>query len=216
MKCRIYYPQQKLSVLVSRFDPQKSSDTILTMKPKDFKATILNNDEWLVEFYAALKPESQRGKIIILTALIDDLLCEMLNAFLKRSRTKEDKLFTQLGALGHFAARIEMAHRLGLISQDAANCYDMLRKIRNDCAHNSKNYSFDDKAHSAKFTKLKSLTYRITGVGLILEYVDDIGKKTNDNAFTMLCGIQISYLRESLQHLKQTPDRFSAADFSDE
>jgi hypothetical protein len=63
------------------------------------------------EVFDALKTESQRGKILILAAHVDDVLAQMLKRFLKPPRKKEEKLFSVMGPLGSFAARIEMAYR---------------------------------------------------------------------------------------------------------
>jgi hypothetical protein len=84
----------------------------------------------------ALLGESSRGQILILAAHIDCLLESLIACFLKPPRIKDDdELFRPMAPLDSFSARISMAFRLGLISAEDAAAFDILRKVRNDCAH---------------------------------------------------------------------------------
>lgn len=164
----------------------------------------------VIGVFNALEKESQRGKIILLAAHVDEVLCRMLKAFLKSPRkAKDDKLFNVMGPLSTFAGRIEMAYRLGLISRDAADCYDILRNIRNDCAHKMQPYSFDQCGKQA-FMHFKSLSYRMSGISNILEHIERIGDKTSEDVFIMLLMIHAAFLEAHLIRIKESPDNFLA------
>ena len=57
---------------------------------------------------------------------------------------KKKRLFRPEGPLGSFSARIDLAYALGLIGKKAARDLHLIRKIRNDFAHDPKTIMFDD------------------------------------------------------------------------
>lgn len=85
-----------------------------------------------------LKERNVRPLIIIGAAKIDDLLFEIIGAFLlpKRAKLKEqDELLEGDNPLGTFSARIKTCHRLGLIDDEFCQALERLRTIRNKSAH---------------------------------------------------------------------------------
>jgi DNA-binding MltR family transcriptional regulator len=111
------------------------------------------------DLWAALSEESMRGKILILTALIDNLLLEILKRLFKPARRKaDDELFRPLGPLDPFSSRIAMAYRLGLICGSDADALDLLRKLRNDCAHTTRQFSLEAEPHLGQFVEFTKLT----------------------------------------------------------
>ena len=107
----------------------------------------------------ALSEESMRGKILILTAQIDNLLSEMLKRVLKPAgRKKDDELFRPMGPLDSFSSRVAMAYRLGLICEGDADALDFLRKIRNDCAHTTARFSLEAEPQLKRFLEFTKLT----------------------------------------------------------
>jgi len=159
------------------------------------------------EFFDALKTESQRGKILILAAHVDEVLGEMLRRFAKVPRKDQDWLFSGMGPLGSFAARIELAYRVGLISKDAADCYDILRGIRNRCAHRLEAFSFA-KQDGKAFNDFKTLSYKMSGISRLLELVEAIGLRTDDDVFNSLCVVHIACLEAHSINITEAPDGF--------
>src|SRR4030095_2021211 len=85
----------------------------------------------------AAEGESHRAKIILFATQIDETLKDLLTKFWKPQRAKkerDDEMFLTCAPLSTFAGRISMAYRLGLISQDDAEAFDILSGIRTDCA----------------------------------------------------------------------------------
>lgn len=85
-----------------------------------------------------LAERSERPLLIVAAAKIDDLLVEILRAFLLPKTAKEkdaDELLEQDGPLGTFSARIKLCRRLGLIDGSLYTALERLRILRNLSAH---------------------------------------------------------------------------------
>ncbi|MDZ7860602.1 MAG: hypothetical protein U5O15_08065 [Candidatus Krumholzibacteriota bacterium] len=113
-------------------------------------------------FHELLSKESERGCVIVAAAMLDDALEKMIQARLLESNDKEDSLFkSPHPILGTFASKIELSYRLGLISESMKKSLDIVRKIRNDFAHNYKEQLFDD--DSTK-DKLKNMYHELNAL----------------------------------------------------
>lgn len=85
-----------------------------------------------------LAERSARPLIIIGASKIEQLLFQILDTFLlpKRVKPKEqDELLQGDTPLGTFSARIKICYRLGLIDETLRVTLELLRKLRNLCAH---------------------------------------------------------------------------------
>ena len=113
------------------------------------KARLLKQAEKIEK---AVEGESPRAKIILFATQIDEMLQELLIKFLKpprrAKRETEDELLGKFKPLSSFNARIALAFRVGLISKDDAEAFDILRDIRNDCAHKIFEFSLSKPPHS--------------------------------------------------------------------
>jgi hypothetical protein len=87
--------------------------------------------------------ESPRGKVLVSTGFMEEVLKEILCAFLIESKVVEQLFEGGNAPLGTFSARAKLAFTLGLISEKEFQDIDLIRKIRNEFAHNVK-ASFDD------------------------------------------------------------------------
>jgi hypothetical protein len=86
-----------------------------------------------------------RSCVIVAAAVIDHLLTEALRAFLAPSATASDPLLDGPNApLGTFGARIDMAHRLHLLSARGCRDIHVIRRMRNDQAHSLHGRTFED------------------------------------------------------------------------
>jgi hypothetical protein len=85
-----------------------------------------------------LAERSERPLLIVAAAKVDDLLLEVLRAFLLPQISNEkrsDELLEQDAPLGTFSARIKMCRRLGLIDPTLYSALERLRILRNLSAH---------------------------------------------------------------------------------
>ena len=85
-----------------------------------------------------LAERSERPLLIVAAAKVDDLVLEILRAFLLPKTAKEkdaDELLEQDRPLGTFSARIKLCRRLGLIDGSLFTALERLRILRNLSAH---------------------------------------------------------------------------------
>lgn len=83
----------------------------------------------------SLTDESERASVILATARLDVDLERLLKHLLHHHPGGTDPMFEGDRLLGTFSAKIAMAYRLGAISSDLEHALQMIRKIRNDFAH---------------------------------------------------------------------------------
>lgn len=88
--------------------------------------------------------ESDRGVVVILVSLIEDLLLHRLQeAFVPMSRAQLKNLTRAGGLLSNFDDRINLAHALDIIDEDTVEMLQVMRTMRNACAHSRKRITFD-------------------------------------------------------------------------
>lgn len=89
--------------------------------------------------------ETDRAAVILSTAMLEQSLETMLKSRLVPLPGSEDKLFDgPYAPLASFSAKIDIAYRMGLISVSLCRDLHLIRKIRNDFAHDISNCSFED------------------------------------------------------------------------
>ncbi|MCM0083742.1 hypothetical protein L4X63_19315 [Geomonas sp. Red32] len=144
-------------------------------------------------FMGSLARESERAAVILAAARIDVDLEALLKHVLLPHPSGVDSLFDTDRALGTFSSEIALAHRLGLISPDFEHALQMLRKVRNDFAHD-----LQDQALGT--TRQKSRLYEIirwahqsdiyqTNLKILLE-----STKTPEHAQFVACTICMAVL----------------------
>ena len=99
--------------------------------------------------------ETDRAAVIVAASMLDELLRTLLVAKLVPVSSSSDELFDGSNApLGTFSARIEIAYRTGLVSVKFARDLHLVRRIRNDFAHNIHGASFDDTRVKQRISEL--------------------------------------------------------------
>lgn len=113
----------------------------------------------------SLRKESERGSAIVCAALLDESLQEILKANLVALSKKKDELF-DVGAapFESFAAKIDVAYRIGLISRDEKLSFHLIRKIRNDFAHTSEDINFESIVVKNRICELFNLNNKILNI----------------------------------------------------
>jgi hypothetical protein len=95
-------------------------------------------------FVREFDKESDRACVILGSAMLEQALETLLRARFVRISKKQDPLFDEPYApLKAFRAKIDIAHRIGLITQDIAKALHLVRATRNDFAHNVTGCTFD-------------------------------------------------------------------------
>ena len=105
----------------------------------------MSNAHWFSLLNKEFNGTSDRSCVIVAAAIIDHLLTEAVRSFLAPSPTAQDALLDGPNApLGTFGARIDMAHRLCLLSAQGARDIHVIRRMRNDQAHSLEGRTFAD------------------------------------------------------------------------
>jgi DNA-binding MltR family transcriptional regulator len=153
-------------------------------------------EHWFSLLNSELEGNSDRACVIVSASIIDHLLSKVVQAFLVPNSSASDTLFDGPNApLGNFSARIDIAHRLGLISAQFARDLHLIRRMRNELAHSVSGRSFSDPGladqvlHLVASLKLKSRApfllrkpydslrgQFIIGVIVIVVHLDDSAK----------------------------------------
>ncbi|TDA49191.1 hypothetical protein [Burkholderia pyrrocinia] len=91
-----------------------------------------------VRLFNTLIHESERAIVVLGVAQIDSDLERLLKHVLHPNPKKgSDELFGPSGPLGAFSARITLAYRMGIFDSDFVKTLNILRRIRNEFAHNA-------------------------------------------------------------------------------
>ena len=88
--------------------------------------------------------ESDRAAVILVASLFDNALTTFLKNVLLPTPAAADELFDLPNApLATFSAKINLSYRIGVISQRFCRDLHLIRKIRNEFAHNIYGCSFE-------------------------------------------------------------------------
>lgn len=109
-------------------------------KREDFsRIEIFSGDHPLRLYLHEANKENQsgtdRGVVLVWASIIDEILQKILDAFTADVPDKVNSLFGNQAPFGTFSNRAKTALALGLITEDEADSINLVRKIRNDFAH---------------------------------------------------------------------------------
>lgn len=109
------------------------------------------------EFVEQFKSETDRAAVILGAAKLDYLLFQLIDKKLVVNYSKEDDLLDDGRPLASFSARICLAYRLGIIDSSFAKALHLIRKTRNDFAHNVPDGRLDLAPHRDRVRELTAL-----------------------------------------------------------
>jgi len=89
------------------------------------------------EFVEELSTESNRAAVVLGVSKIDQSLYFILNNSLLSKLSTADELLDGDSPLSTFNARINMCFRIGILDKDFTQVLHIIRKIRNNYAHNT-------------------------------------------------------------------------------
>lgn len=96
----------------------------------------------------SLLKESDRGCVILGAAMLDELLEELLTSFCRQApqdvKSSVKPLFRGFAPLSTFSARIQVAYALGILPNHVRDDLEIIRRIRNDCAHDWEQLDFSE------------------------------------------------------------------------
>lgn len=107
--------------------------------------------------FQELRDENDRSTIIVGVAFLEYILECTIESKLRQMKNKKDKdlLFSENGLFPSLSTKIFAAYALEIIGDVQRKNCDLLRKIRNEVAHNMNPTSFDSEKIRAQCNELK-------------------------------------------------------------
>lgn len=113
-------------------------------------------DQWQ-RYMEMFSKESDRACVILTVSFLDELLTLCLRMKLVATPSAADSLFEGGNApFSSFSSKIDVAYRLGIISNRLCRDLHLVRKIRNDFAHNIEGCHFSDQAVHNRIRELRN------------------------------------------------------------
>lgn len=107
-------------------------------------------------FKRALAEESDRARIIVSACWIEEFLkVKLMNEFSKGNADARKSLFSVNGPFATFSAKVTSAYCAGWIDADVYHDINVIRKLRNICAHSIEPVSLDDQETRALIESLR-------------------------------------------------------------
>jgi hypothetical protein len=157
------------------------------------------------DFFAALeraeelvKGETPRGKVLIYVAAIERSLQDLIRHVLVPSNQKEDSLLG--GALNNFGQQIDLAHRIGVISQRMWRDLHVLDELRDDCMNRIENFSFEHSAIKSSVSMLERNLGKHAFTGLPVQRMD------SEDKFSFIARTFLIILDSLKQHKQAIPE----------
>lgn len=157
--------------------------------------------EELDRFLGDFEKETDRAAVILAAAKIDELLRLAIIGRLRPSTASRDDLLQPEGPIGSLRARIDIAFRLGLIDGAFVRALHLVRKIRNDFAHESSSASLASGAHSDRVREL-ALPWRniLEQLQAIPTPIPGVEVSTPRGQFAFMVGYILVRLNEVIKH----------------
>ena len=96
-----------------------------------------------LDFVAALRAESDRGAVILAGSMIDDMLTQALKDRMPLINSEEkNRIFAFEGIAATFSSRVKLAQAMGIINRGSRHLIDLIREMRNACAHSRQPINF--------------------------------------------------------------------------
>lgn len=117
-------------------------------------------DDATLSYFRSLFKESDRGAVLISATRLEEKL-ELLHRTHIAHKVADPKkvleeLFRPYAPLSSFSAKIQLAYAYGLVDADDYADLSIIRRIRNDAAHTSVEFSFEPQDIAQKITHLKA------------------------------------------------------------
>lgn len=101
--------------------------------------------EILYAIRGELEKESDRGCALVAAAYLENEVTALLNQFfVEMNKSARKELFDFNGPVGTFSAKTKLAYAMGLISAEVRKALDLIRGIRNKCAHLQEPFNFEE------------------------------------------------------------------------
>ncbi len=109
----------------------------------------------LESYIDSIQIESDRGAALLGAELLSDALTTHLRSKTVGNKKLKDSLFTGMGPLSSFSAKLKTAYSFGLVPKIFYTEMEAIRKIRNHAAHSVSDFRFDCSEVLPNISKMK-------------------------------------------------------------
>ncbi|TCK18568.1 hypothetical protein DFR30_1847 [Thiogranum longum] len=119
------------------------------------KSHHLGKENWK-SFFEEFMAESDRAAVVLGAAKLDLLLYQILERYLTPCPTGKDELLDGDSPLSTYSSKINLCFRLGLIDSQLSRTLHLVRRIRNNFAHEVSGCDLTSGAHKDRVRELCS------------------------------------------------------------
>lgn len=174
-------------------------DNKQTPETKTIKDEFLSNQQyWDNVLKKEFEKETDRGAVIFAASLFDEALKNLLTNYLVTNVGSSDDLFeTPNAPLSTFSSKISFSYRLGLISDKFARDLNLIRKIRNEFAHNIQGCDFSHSGIRSRVLELNKSSNIMDKVSVFADKVD----KSSRNSFLHICSWMLTSIHNKIERI---------------
>ncbi|MEY8198547.1 MAG: MltR family transcriptional regulator [Colwellia sp.] len=156
-------------------------------------------DKFWNRLHLELDKESDRSLVIVAAALLDEALKKCVEKRMLPAKKKELCVFSGGNSpLSTFSSRINFCYQIGIISSALQRDLHIIRKLRNDFAHDPFDLSFEDNSVKNRISELDSVSnYKETNP----EARSNIGPPGTRNDFIFAVSWRLYSITESLNEI---------------
>ncbi len=177
-----------------------------TIKDKETKEKT-SDKQWkfLLEQF---QKESDRAAVILVVSIIDENLQTLVKTHLVPTASSNDSLFdSATSPLSNFSSKIDMAHRIGLISGKFARDLHIVRKIRNSFAHDIYGCNFENGSVISRIRELENSFHKS-----YLDAIEKVDRKDDllkgiRGRFIFLSSMMVWHLTELIDATEEIKER---------
>lgn len=143
------------------------------------KSSAFADKQWNFLF-SQFEKESDRAAVILISSVLDENLTTLLKSYLVAIPSSTDNLFdSATSPLSNFSSKIDISYRIGLISRKFTRDLHLVRKIRNDFAHDIYGCDFENGSVISRVKELENSfhkSYEKAHESLVKEESQDVLK----------------------------------------
>lgn len=155
------------------------------------------------KFIDILNGENDRGAVLSSGVFLEESLEKMLKAFLADCSSTKDLLNGFSTPIGSLGAKAKLSYSLSLLDKDLFLTIEIIRKIRNEFAHDWQGITFD--SDKIKFLLNNCLTHPI--LKSIHYKKETVKPRTQFQNIVSICLFELHYLPEMIKKEERIPKR---------
>jgi DNA-binding MltR family transcriptional regulator len=165
-------------------------------------------------FFTEFKNESERAIVVLTAARLDYLLFQLLHKYVIPNVSKTDDFFENQGPGSSFSNKIMLCYRLGLIDRQFTQALNLIRRIRNDFAHEATACTLSKGSHADRVEALTA-PYRNLEIFKYFQKMCFEGVDRHRSHYMIMVGILMMRLEYIIENITPRDEKEAALLFQD-